>query len=86
MSSTVGGQEGEALLANIQEEENERPGDGDIEFDAIRFGLPSPSVLFLLLEWVTPERRRLLSDPGLLRNPQPEGPVPPVCLKATRKQ
>ena len=45
----------EPLLSKIQEEENEKPGDGDIEFDASRFGLPSPSVLFSLLEWVTPE-------------------------------
>ena len=41
---------GDPLLKKIAEEENERPGDTDIPFDAQRFGLPSPSVLLPLLE------------------------------------
>lgn len=72
------------LLRKIEEAENERPGNSDIPFRPERFGLPEQSVLFPLLKWLSPEWQRLLQDPSLLRNPAPDGPCPPVCLKADR--
>jgi len=76
---------GDILLGRIKEEEGERPAAGDVAFVASWFGLPAPSILLPLQEWVSPEWRRLLQDPASLiaKEGERDGPIPPVCLKAS---